>query len=96
MPLNAVTTTARFEDTVLSKPGAVRFTVMVGNQTVLYQLNVPPFGNGENWLPIGGAQLVPGTWTFDPADWAEFGTERAQGIRFKALDITDPAVVTVS
>lgn len=96
MPINARTTTASYDACRLDKPDAVSFTVQVANQTCVYQLNVPTFGNGETWMPTEGANLVPGLWTFDPTDWAEYGVSKAQGIRFKAVDPADPAIVTVS
>lgn len=96
MPLNARTTTADYNAARLDKPGARAFTVQVANQTVFYQLNVPPFGNGENWMPLEGAMLVPGLWNFDPSDWSEFGVETAAGIRFRAVDPVSPGIVTVT
>lgn len=96
MPLNNRTTTARFENTTLSKADAKGFTVQVSNQTVVYQLNIPPFGNGENWVPIGGANLLPGFWTFDATDFSDYGADTAQGIRFRAIDVADPANISVS
>lgn len=95
MGLRAVTTTAFFTDTVWSKPNAKGFTVQVANNTVLYQVNVPAFGNGENWQPAQGDALLPGFWTFSADDWAEYGAP-AQGMRFKANDVTNPAVISVS
>ena len=95
MAINARTTTANYDACRLDKPNAKSFTVQVANQTVSYQLNCPPFGNGENWVPIGGAQLVPGLWNFDPTDWAEY-SQTCNGIRIAAVDPADPGVVTVS
>lgn len=95
MPINARTTTTNYDACRLDKPNAKSFTVQVGNQTVSYQLNVPPFGNGESWVPVGGAQLVPGLWTFTSDDWVEHGPI-CNGIRFAAVDPASPAVVTAS
>lgn len=95
MAINARTTTANYDACRLDKPNAKSFTVQVGNQTVSYQLNVPTFGNGESWVPIGGAQLVPGLWTFDPSDWQEWGPQ-CNGIRLAAVNPATPGIVTVS
>lgn len=96
MPLNARITTASYEGARLDKPRARSFTVQVGNQSVYYQVNAPPFGTGENWVPGEGNILFPGFWTFGPEDWAEYGVVNVQGIRFKAVDIATPGIVTVS
>lgn len=97
MALNSVKASATdWNACRLDKPGAQRITVQVGNQTCRYQLNVAPFGTGETWQPAEGANLTPGMWTFDPADWAEYGVERAHGIRFLSVDAADPAVINAS
>lgn len=96
MPLNNKSTTLLFSDTVFTKKDAATFTVQVANQTVKYQLNVPPFGNGENWVPVGGINLLPGFWNFSATDFTEYGAQVAQGIRFASLTATDPAIVSVN
>lgn len=96
MPINARVATTLYNDTRLDKFNASRFTVQVNNGSALYQVNVPPFGNGEAWMPAEGALLTPGLWTFDPADWGEYGTQYAQGIRFKLFSAVTPPTVTVS
>lgn len=78
------------------KRDARRFTVTVTGGTVKYQINVPPFGVGENWQPMNGAFLQAGFWTFDQNDWTEYGTEFAQGMRFALTDPASPATVSVS
>jgi hypothetical protein len=80
----------------LDKRNAQTFTVQVANQSAYYQLNVAPFGRGENWMPIGGALLTPGLWTFHPIDWVEYGVSVTQGIRFWSAVTTEPANVSVS
>ena len=95
MPINARTTTDNFDDCKLSKINAEIFTSTVQNQAVLIQLNVPPFGTGENWLPIGGMRLDPGYWQFKIEDFTEFGVSRAQGIRAKSAVAGVPAIITI-
>jgi hypothetical protein len=96
MALNFITTTTNADQTRLDKANAVSFTVQVANQSVYYEINASPFGRGENWVPLGGALLGPGFWTFSPADWAEYGVQTVQGIRFRSVVSTDPGVVTAS
>jgi hypothetical protein len=96
MPINARTATANPDACRLDKRNARNFTVQVANQTCSYELNVAPFGRGETWMPGGGAQLVPGLWTFSQDDWIEYGVQYAQGIRFTSIDPADPAIITVS
>lgn len=96
MPLNFVTTTTNADQTRLDKRNAISFTIQVANQSAYYELNAAPFGRGENWVPPGGALLGPGMWNFSPADWAEYGVQQVQGIRFRSVVSTDPAVVTAS
>lgn len=95
MPINGAVTTANYEDNTLSKPNARIFTLTVQNQPVMIQLNVPPFGTGENWVPIGGIRLDPGYWVFNAEDFAEYGVDRASGVRVRAFDAASPGIVTV-
>lgn len=86
-------TTARFTDAEYRKPNARTFTVQVGNQTVLYQVNL---GHSDEWMPSGGIELRPGYWNFDSRDWQGYGTDMVQGIRFAALSPADPGTVTAA
>lgn len=96
MPINARTTTTNAETTRLDKSNATTFTVIVANQSAFYELNVAPYGRGENWAPNGGALLTPGMWNFTQQDWQEYGVSFVQGIRFRSVLASDPSVVTVS
>lgn len=96
MAINTRTTTSDPEVARLNKSNAVTFTVQVANQSVLYEINTAKYGRGENWVPVGGAILVPGLWTFTQVDWQEYGVDVVQGIRFRSAVTTDPGVVSVS
>lgn len=96
MAINSRTTTANADACRLNKDNARSFTVTVQNQTVIYEVNVPKFQKGENWMPLGGAELAPGYWTFGPEDWQNYGTDTAQGIRFRAKFTATPGIVSVS
>jgi len=96
MPLNSRATTSLPDDTRLDKSNARTFTVQVANQAVYYQVNVPPFGRGEQWSPSPGAILYPGIWNFTDSDWYEYGVTVAQGIRFYSVTPGNPAVITAS
>lgn len=96
MPINSRTTTADPNACRLDKANAISFTLQVTNQSILYELNVAAFGRGENWVPNGGAILLPGFWTFNADDWAEYGVARVQGIRCRAVAIATPGIVSIS
>jgi len=96
MPLNTVSTTDNYDSTVLPKSRASRFFVQVGNQSVLVQLNVPTFGQGDSWMPPEGIELRPGYFTFDEKDFQNYGSDTAEGIRFKSRVSGKPSVISVS
>lgn len=94
MPLRSTPTTSNPDECRLDKSNARQFTVQVGNQTVLYELNVSTTGRGEQWSPP--TELRPGYWRFTDSDFQEYGVPVAQGIRFQSLVSADPGVVTAS
>lgn len=96
MPINGVQTTTDFDGCRMDKTNATSFTVDVSNQYALYQINVAPFGRGENWQPAIGADIGPGYWVFGPADWSQYGVDKAQGIRFKSKVSVSPAVISAA
>lgn len=95
MAVNGRSTDSNFDTVRLDKPNAVSFSVDVSNAYALYQLNVPQFGRGENWMPAEGRDIGPGYWTFDRDDFAEYGVDKANGIRFKSKTGT-AAVISAS